>query len=282
LARKLENALQAQLELFETHTAPRIKRLVSDISHLTDNTSGALVLSEQSEELKLLKERQAYLVEMSQLGLILEAANHEHEKQVECIRSGLATLTKKLPEDSQKTLKAVSDSFEIIDARMRLFDPLIRRKSATVNEISGSEIHNFLEIRFKDAFSEHLVDVTKNFTKASWSHVKPPVFLGAIHNIFHNALYWCKKGTEKPQIRLSAAGPLLTISDSGPGISKRDKDRIFEPGFSRRPFGRGLGLYIAREALRGIGFDLYCPSEPELGALNGANFTILPKNYADR
>lgn len=101
--------------------------------------------------------------------------------------------------------------------------------------------------------------------------------LGAIYNIFHNALYWCRQGTGDPAIRLSGGGAKLVISDSGPGVTTRDRNRIFEPGFSRRPFGRGLGLFIAEQALLGTGFSLLCPHEPELGALEGANFVIVPK-----
>jgi len=278
LARKLESALQAQLDLFETQTEPRLKRLVNDISHLTDNTSGALVLSEQAEELKILKEREVYLIEMAQLGLILEVANHEHEKQVGCIRSSIEHLEKNVSGQLRNSLQALSDSFEIIDARMRLFDPLIRRRSAVQNELSGEEIEEFLKIRFREEFEiKGFIQVTKSFRACVLAHVKRPVFLGAVHNIFHNALYWCKRETNEPHIRLSASGQILTVSDTGPGISPRDRRRIFEPGFSRRPYGRGLGLFIAREALRGIGFDLYSPEEPELGALSGANFTITAK-----
>ena len=49
---------------------------------------------------------------------------------------------------------------------------------------------------------------------------------------------------------------------------------IFEPGFSRRPGGQGLGLYIARESLREFGFELKLANVQELGALTGANFVI--------
>ena len=41
----------------------------------------------------------------------------------------------------------------------------------------------------------------------------------------------------------------MIIANSGPKIEKRDMDRIFERGFSRKPGGRGLGLYISAKAL---------------------------------
>jgi signal transduction histidine kinase len=280
LAKQLEGVLQDQINFFEGEILPKVKRLANDVAHLTDNTSGAIILTEQTEELTLLKERLSFLIEAAQLGLILEAANHEHEKQVDCIRESVKYLAKRVPEDAKNALHALSDSFEIIDTRMRLFDPLIRRQTATQTSIKGTEIEEFLKHRFPESFADgNLLQITESFRKGHWPQIKRPVFLGAIHNIFHNALYWCKKGHDKPQIRISAAGPALTISDSGPGVSKRDLKRIFEPGFSRRPNGRGLGLYIAREALRAIGYELFCPPVPDLGALSGANFTILQKTH---
>ena len=113
------------------------------------------------------------------------------------------------------------------------------------------------------------------FRKAQWTNVNRPMFLGAIHNLFVNALYWARQGRDAWVVRLSLSDDgSLVISDSGPGVRKVDADYIFEPGFSRRPEGQGLGLYIARESLKEMGYDLVLSSEVELGALNGANFVI--------
>ena len=64
------------------------------------------------------------------------------------------------------------------------------------------------------------------------------------------------------------------ISDSGNGVHLRDRDRIFEPGFSRRPAGRGLGLFIARSCLQAFGYELELLPVPAPGALTGANFLV--------
>jgi signal transduction histidine kinase len=275
-AKKLERAIQLQEDAFEEVVRPRLKRLANEIAHLTDDASGTLVLQEMADELGRLREREAFLVEMAQLGLIAETASHEHEHQVTVVRDCIGVLKKKIDQALGSTLTGLSDAFEIIDARIRLFDPLIRRSGVVSQTITGEEIEGFLKHHFDTGFDSGLVEVTPAFRKASLPDVKKPVMLGAIHNIVHNALYWCKQGTEKPAIRLTGAGSKITVSDSGPGIAKRDRLRIFEPGFSRRPFGRGLGLFIAKEALAGIGFDLSCPTHPEPGALDGANFLIQP------
>lgn len=41
--------------------------------------------------------------------------------------------------------------------------------------------------------------------------------------------------------------PYLEVADRGPGISAAASERIFEPFFTERKGGTGLGLFIARE-----------------------------------
>jgi len=69
----------------------------------------------------------------------------------------------------------------------------------------------------------------------------------------------------------NASATTLTVADNGSGISAGNRDRIFEPFFStrRESGGTGMGLDIARAALRSHGSDIaLAPSE------QGAAFRI--------
>jgi len=44
-----------------------------------------------------------------------------------------------------------------------------------------------------------------------------------------------------------------TVSDTGCGLSERDKDRIFDPFFSKKAGGTGLGLYITKQLVHDHG-----------------------------
>ena len=51
-----------------------------------------------------------------------------------------------------------------------------------------------------------------------------------------------------------------------------DAEAIFEQGFSRKPNGRGLGLYISRKVLRKEGMTLELDLQPDSTA--GVRFNI--------
>lgn len=73
----------------------------------------------------------------------------------------------------------------------------------------------------------------------------------AVWNLCDNALKYGEApdpGVEVKIGRLSpSARPFLEVADRGPGIEASMVDRIFEPFFTGRKGGTGLGLFIARE-----------------------------------
>ncbi len=270
-----EKAIQAELDELEANVLPRLKTLCTNLEHLTDGENGTYVLSAQTRELQMLREQHSHIVTAAQLGLVFATATHEFENQVKHVRKAIAWLAGHLTDEGIVQLQLLEDSFSIIDERIRLMDPLIRRRNLRTESLEGAEIEGFLRRRFVKELEIIAVEFTEAFRRAKWSGLNRPVFLGAIHNLFINSLYWAKQGNAPHVVRFSLDDDVLVLSDSGPGVSDTDAAFIFEPGFSRRPGGQGLGLYIARESLREFGFELMLSPEPKLGALNGANFIVV-------
>jgi two-component system sensor histidine kinase PilS (NtrC family) len=82
--------------------------------------------------------------------------------------------------------------------------------------------------------------------------VDPSHLRQILWNLCENAFRYSVKGPDdKVELRIGRlAGsnrPYLEVLDRGPGIDATISDRIFEPFFTSRASGTGLGLFIARE-----------------------------------
>src|SRR6266436_3909767 len=72
-------------------------------------------------------------------------------------------------------------------------------------------------------------------------------------------------------VSLSGALVAIAISDTGRGMPAEERRRVFEPFFSRKPAGTGLGLTIARRIVASHGGRIEIESTPGRGTC----FTIL-------
>lgn len=71
----------------------------------------------------------------------------------------------------------------------------------------------------------------------------------------------------------------MIVSDNGPGVAIQDRQAIFESGFTRKPAGRGLGLYISRQVLDREGYEITL----DVTTLDsGAVFRIEPEAETER
>jgi two-component system sensor histidine kinase PilS (NtrC family) len=82
--------------------------------------------------------------------------------------------------------------------------------------------------------------------------IDPSHLRQVLWNLCENAFrYSVRSAEDKVELRIGRlAGsqrPFLEVLDRGPGIDSTISDRIFEPFFTSRASGTGLGLFIARE-----------------------------------
>lgn len=79
----------------------------------------------------------------------------------------------------------------------------------------------------------------------------------AFEPVLTNALMY-GRGEVRVQVAKEPVGPLLTVSNEGPGIPDQDRTHIFEPFFrgsnGRGTDGTGLGLSIAQSAASRMGY----------------------------
>jgi signal transduction histidine kinase len=91
--------------------------------------------------------------------------------------------------------------------------------------------------------------------------------LQIISNLLSNAFRWTPEGG-RIWLELAAhnGSVSVAVSDTGPGISAEERERIFRPFWSRDGGGTGLGLAIAHELAVALGGSIELRSEPGLGS----------------
>lgn len=72
-------------------------------------------------------------------------------------------------------------------------------------------------------------------------------------------------GTVKVMVGRGESGALLKVWDSAGAIASEDLPRVFEPFFSRRPGGTGLGLSTVHSIVRAHGGTVHVSSSPTQG-----------------
>ena len=58
---------------------------------------------------------------------------------------------------------------------------------------------------------------------------------------------------------------LVEVRDSGPGMPKSVRERLFEPFQSTKPGGTGLGLHVVGRRVRELGGTIACESSAGAG-----------------
>ena len=211
-------------------------------------------------------------LQLAQLGMAVEIINHEFNATIRSIRNNLRRLKAwaDINQDLEGLYHNIRASFDHLDGYLTLFTPLQRRLYRKAVDIRGSEIYTFLNDLFQERFTRHHIEFVQT---AAFSKMKingyPSSFYPVFVNLIDNAVYWVsqKSPSEERRIELDAADGVFLVSDSGPGVNPADREAIFEFGFTRKPGGRGMGLHIAREVLRRVGYNLsLTDNEDEKGA----------------
>jgi signal transduction histidine kinase len=171
----------------------------------------------------------------------------------------------------------ISDAAALLDTAFRRLEPLSGRRRGKPKKL-------YLEELIRDSFGYFQQEIEDLGVKVSIPNDEMLVTVDATEmkevfiNLISNSMYWLQHSPKESRSilvkcsRPTASSIEIVFADSGPGVSPKDRDSIFDPYFSTKPNGVGLGLAIAGEIVR----DYYDGSLELLdtGPLKGAAFRI--------
>jgi len=171
----------------------------------------------------------------------------------------------------ESILKAIEDSDEAVartcnvveDARM-LRRAVERKKDDTRAPLAElvasvtrmvSRVHRDVVFRM-----ESIPDVTLRAPQGAVFRV--------LLNLLENACQ-AVAGCERQEVRIrgwiSRNDAFIEVADTGPGIPEVERERVFDPSFTTKHKGSGLGLFVSRALVSGWGGQLQLLSQPHEG-----------------
>jgi PAS domain S-box-containing protein len=238
--------------------------------------SGVVGVVEDLSQLKALEEERVRLDRLSALGEMAARLAHEIRNPLTAIRMGVDCLADHLEAADQEQAESLRRILEEVQRLDRVVEDTLLFARPRRPELQPHDLRHIVN----RALALHRKSLANRGVEliTEWPTELPKVLADSVQmeqvvsNLILNALQAMPDGG---RLKLSAAlAPPdrvdLLVSDSGVGIASEDRDKIFEPFFSRKPYGTGLGLAIAKQTLLEHGSDILVESEPG----HGATFTV--------
>nr|VFK31741.1 MAG: His Kinase A (phospho-acceptor) domain-containing protein [Candidatus Kentron sp. MB]VFK75637.1 MAG: His Kinase A (phospho-acceptor) domain-containing protein [Candidatus Kentron sp. MB] len=256
-----------------------------------------LPLMTQSESIRRLQqelsEKQKALVrsqQLSSLGVMASGLAHEIMQPVQSILLTAQNCRAETEESGLDAPYLMEDLDRIIQLAQRI-DPVIEHLRLLARDQAPRSEPLALESLVADVFSlfgqqlkTHGVRVAQQFPPGL-----PPVFMDRVQleqvfiNLITNAREALEQGACQEKVitvRAEAREEAVAVefSDTGCGIAPDNLDRLFEPFFTTREKGVGLGLHIVRDILTASGGLIQAGGAPDQGAI----FTLLIPQYREQ
>jgi two-component system sensor histidine kinase HydH len=202
------------------------------------------------------RERERRLASLGEMSAVLA---HEIRNPLASLKGNAQLLAASLPEGEKPRAKAE----RVVDEAVRL-EKLTQELLAFVRtgELARSEVAPATLVR-DAAASFDGVTIDDAAAPATWS-LDGARMREVLVNLLDNAV------AAGPPVRVRVAGQgalVIEVSDSGPGVSADDRDKIFEPFFTGKTRGTGLGLAIAKRVVELHGGTIRVDDAPGGGAL---------------
>lgn len=266
------------------------KRIEQELAQL--NAELEERVEERTAELRAAQEELVKRERLATLGQLTATVSHELRNPLGAIRTSLYVVEKKTAQSDDRMAEAIGRINRSITRCDNIIDELLDFARIRNLRLQQLPVDEWLTALLEEQPVPEGISVRRNFDTGDVRvSADPDRLRRAVINIYENACQAMNaNGAGSDTVprsghRLSVTTRLrqnraeIIIEDTGPGITEDSPDRIFEPLFSTKNFGVGLGLPIVRQIMeqhgggveasnrkgRGARFVLWLPLEPDRG-----------------
>jgi len=216
----------------------------------------------REERLKAAMERDRRLAALGEMAGVLA---HEIRNPLASMKGHAQLLAERLGEDTperQKADRVVGEALRLEELTADLLS-FIRSKQIDRRDVDPRTVLEAAAAELGDG----RVEVEVESPVESWP-LDPSLLQQALTNLLRNALQASPDGGRATATLASENGTLLVrVRDRGEGVAEADRERIFEPFYTTRTRGTGLGLAVARRIVSLHGGTITVENHPDGGAV---------------
>jgi len=212
--------------------------------------------------LQLLKENEMQLVQsekLASLGRMSAGIIHEINNPLNFVKTGLFTLRKKekhlAPELQKEYLEIVTDVAEGIDRVQAIVSDLRMFTHPSTELVDAVPVTEIIApaLRFLSNEWRDTVQIEQQLAEHQTVWVNKNKLIQVMVNLLQNSLDALKQKTfasgERPTIwivgRIENGHSILSVRDNGAGIDAKHLDKIFDPFYTTKEVGEGMGLGLS-------------------------------------
>ncbi|MEP4891706.1 MAG: ATP-binding protein [Aliiglaciecola sp.] len=246
------------------------RKVKLSITPLTAEPGQLIVLTDLTET-RQLQQRISHMQRLSSLGKTVASIVHQIRTPLSAAILYASNLASNQLSDSARERFGEKLMLRLKDLEGQVNDMLLFAKSGeeqVVQNISVTELISELLVSSENMVQQANAQlIVKDIDPQLTILGNKPALLGALQNIIHNAI---QVQPEDCQITISCLNDSqqvsLHIQDNGPGVDTQCLNRIFEPFYTSKSHGTGLGLSVVATVAKSHGGSVTVSNMPGAGA----------------
>ena len=217
---------------------------------------------------------------LADLSKFVVSIAHELRNPLNSVRLNLFTSEKLIrgesPIDQKEAIEMIHESVSEIERVNDLISQMLGLVKADDNQNVWLNLDEELQalLQFlKPTHEHHQIEVVyKSPARPVLARISKKYFRQVLINLLQNATQAMRNGGQiRLELEAGNNAAILKVDDSGPGIQQNLYEKIFEPFFSTRIEGAGLGLAVVKNLLDSAGAKIAIGPSQSLG---GVSFTL--------
>jgi PAS domain S-box-containing protein len=256
-----------------------VELTTSPIMEADGIAKGLLVLFDDLTEKKALEERVRRSDRLAAMGTLASGLAHEIKNPLTAVRAFVQMFPAKYEKEEfrDKFNRIVPKELDRVNDLLEDLLDLVRKPRLKINTLRVYDSIDHVLESLEPEIDKRNVEVSCLGREGGYEVLADEsYFIRAVHNIVLNAIQAMPAGGSLKIETGAVVSPNgkkmveITISDTGPGIPTDQVDDIFNPFFTSKEKGTGLGLAVTNKIIEDQGGDVRVHSE----RAQGTSFTI--------